>query len=195
MDFANSQTRINLMRSFAGESMARNRYTFAAAMAENNGYHAISEVFKFTARQEKEHAEVFYNFLKKEMGQSVEITGGYPVDNDTSILTLLKASVSNEYEENETVYPQFASIAKEEGFSEIAAAYTMIAEIEKVHGDRFAKFAQLLETDRLFKSDTEETWICLNCGRIHKGKAPAQICPVCKADIGFFVRTNTIVGA
>ncbi len=194
MNFADSQTRINLMRAFAGESMARNRYAFAASLSENSGYHVIAEAFRFTAHQEKEHAEVFYGFLKSRSEKNVDIAGGYPVDSQTDTAGLLRASQANEYEEYETIYPQFGQIAAAEGFSDIAAAFEMIAEIEKTHGDRFAKFAQLIETDRLFKSDTEETWICLNCGKIHKGKAPFQVCPVCKANIGYAVRVNTIIG-
>lgn len=194
MDFKTSQTRINLMRAFAGESMARNRYTFAKNKACELGYNAIADMFEFTACQEKEHAEVFYEFLKREMGENVEISASYPVDSDVDIISILKAATSNEYDENETIYPEFARIAKEEGFNDIAAAFNMIAKVEKTHGDRFAKYAQLIETDRLFKSDTEEQWVCLNCGHIHSGKSALQICPVCKAEIGYAVRVNTPIG-
>lgn len=195
MNFADSQTRINLMRAFAGESMARNRYTFAAALCEDAGYHVIAQTFRFTAHQEKEHAEVFYGFLKSQSEKNVDIAGGYPVDSNTDTVGILKTAWANEYEEYETIYPHFGQIAADEGFADVAAAFKMIAEIEKTHGDRFAKFAQLIETDRLFKSDDEEIWICLNCGKIHKGKAAPQICPVCKANIGFAVRANTVIGA
>ncbi len=195
MDFKSSQTRINLMRAFAGESMARNRYTFAKNKACELGYNAIADMFEFTACQEKEHAEIFYGFLKREMGENVEISAAYPVDSDVDIVAILKAAVGNEYAENESIYPEFAKVAKEEGFDDIAATFTMIAKIEKTHGDRFAKYAQLIETDRLNKSDKDEQWICLNCGHIHTGKTAPQICPVCKAEVGYAVRANSqIVG-
>ncbi len=188
MDFKNSETAKNLMRAFAGESQARNRYEFSADTARQEGLPVISSIFTFTAGQEKEHAEVFYNHLKELNGGTIVIDGGYPVDNYSHSLDLLKAARHNEYEEYEDVYRRFGEIAKEEGFSQVASSFFMIAEIEKVHGDRFQKFADLLERNRLFVSEMETGWMCLNCGHIYHGvQAPAK-CPVCQHEQGYFIR-------
>ncbi len=188
MDFKNSETVKNLMRAFAGESQARNRYEFSAARAMKEGLPVISSVFTFTAGQEKEHAEIFYNHLKELNGQTVLIDGGYPVDNYERSLDLLKAARHNEYEEYQDVYQKFGEVAKEEGFSKAAASFFMIAEIEKVHGDRFQEFADLLERNKLFISEVETGWMCLNCGYVYRGvQAPAR-CPVCEHEQGYFIR-------
>ncbi len=188
MDFKNSETVKNLMRAFAGESQARNRYEFSADRAMKEGLPVISSVFTFTAGQEKEHAEIFYNHLKELNGQTVLIDGGYPVDNYERSLDLLKAARHNEYEEYQDVYQKFGEVAKEEGFSKAAASFFMIAEIEKVHGDRFQEFADLLERNKLFISEVETGWMCLNCGYVYRGvQAPAR-CPVCEHEQGYFIR-------
>lgn len=188
MDFRNSETAKNLMRAFAGESQARNRYAFSAEQARKEGFPVISSVFTFTADQERAHAEVFYNHLKELNGETVFIDGGYPVDNYDHSLDLLKAARHNEYEEYEDVYRKFSEIAKEEGFDQVAASFFMIAEIEKVHGDRFQTFADLLERNRLFVSEVKTGWMCLNCGHIYYGvQAPAK-CPVCQHEQGYFIR-------
>jgi len=188
MDFKNSETVKNLMRAFAGESQARNRYEFSADQARKEGLPVISSIFTFTAGQEKEHAEIFYNHLKELNGQTVLIDGGYPVDNYERSLDLLKAARHNEYEEYQNVYQKFGEVAKEEGFSKVAASFFMIAEIEKVHGDRFQKFADFLERNRLFISEVETGWMCLNCGYVYRGvQAPAK-CPVCEHEQGYFIR-------
>lgn len=136
-DFRESETLKNLMRAFAGESQARNRYTFSASLAKKEGLPVVESVFKFTAGQEKEHAEIFYNYLKDMKGETIFIDGGYPVDIYDRSLDLLKAAHHNEYEEYQDVYKTFGEIAKDEGFNQIASTFHMIAEIEKVHGDRF----------------------------------------------------------
>lgn len=132
-----SETAKNLMRAFAGESQARNRYTFAAGLAKKEGLPVIQAVFQFTADQEKEHAEVFYKFLKELTGETIHIDGGYPVDMYEKTLDLLKAAKHNEYEEHDDVYKKFGDIALEEGFDRIGQVFHMIAEVEKTHGDRF----------------------------------------------------------
>ncbi len=190
MDFNQSKTKDNLMRAFAGESQARNRYTFAASQAKKVHQHVIEAVFRFTADQEKEHAEIFYHFLEELAGENIHIDGSYPVDIDKDLIKLLKMAHHNEYEEYDPVYKSFGDIAKEEGFMKIGATFHMIAAIEKTHGDRFLKFAELLEENKLYVSDVEEGWLCLNCGHVHWGKEAPKECPVCKHDQGYFIRVT-----
>ena len=184
----NSKTKENLMKAFAGESQARNRYTFAAEEARKEGLYAVSQIFLFTAEQERAHAERFYELLKEMAGETIEICGGYPVDKQDSTEELLYAAQHNEYEEHDDVYKNFGDKAKEEGFTQIANSFHMIADIEKFHGDRFGKFAQFLEDKNLFVSDVETGWICLKCGYIHWGKEAPKKCPVCSHDQGYFIR-------
>ena len=125
------------MKAFAGESQARNRYTFAAEQARKQGMYAVADVFLFTADQERAHAERYYDLLKDLTGETIEICGGYPVDKDEDIVKLLEAAKHNEFEEYEDVYQAFGDTAKEEGFLEIASAFYQIAEVEKMHGKRF----------------------------------------------------------
>lgn len=188
MDFKNSETKENLMRAFAGESQARNRYTFAAEQAKDQKLHVIEAVLKFTADQEQEHAEVFYNHLKELAGENVHMDGSYPVDIYETVLEVLKAAQHNEYEEYDSVYKEFAEKAAEEGFPRVAASFRNIASIEKIHGDRFGKLAEQLEQGKLFVSDVVCKWMCLNCGFVFEGKEVPQQCPVCQHDKGFFIR-------
>ncbi|RKJ21942.1 rubrerythrin family protein [bacterium D16-50] len=188
VEFSNSVTKDNLMRAFAGESQARNRYTFAASQAKKNGLQVISAVFAFTASQEKEHAEIFYKHLQKMAGSTILIDGGYPVDISDNIADLLDMAQHNEYEEHDSVYQSFGDAARKEGFDQIAASFFQIAAIEKVHGDRFGRYAKLIREGKLFVSDVEEEWMCLNCGFVFKGKKAPEICPVCHHDKGYFIR-------
>ena len=190
VEFESSVTKDNLMRAFAGESQARNRYTFAASQAEKNGMHVISAIFGFTASQEKEHAEIFYQHLQEMAGKNIFIDGGYPVDISEDIAELLSMAQHNEYEEHDDVYRNFGEKAKEEGFDRIASSFFQIANIEKIHGDRFGKYAELIKEGKLFVSDVEEEWMCLNCGFVYKGKSAPYVCPVCHHDRGFFIRFN-----
>ncbi|RGZ00948.1 rubrerythrin [Clostridium sp. AM58-1XD] len=187
-DFRSSETAKNLMRAFAGESQARNRYTFAASMAKKEKLPVIEAVFQFTAGQEKEHAEIFYNYLSEMAGETIHIDGGYPVDIYPQTLDLLKAARHNEYEEHDVVYSQFSEIARQEGFAQISNTFHMIAEIEKVHGDRFQLFADYIEQDKLFVSDVETGWMCLNCGYVFTGTRAPGVCPVCSHEQGYFIR-------
>ena len=188
MDWKNSETKDNLLRAFAGESQARNRYTFAAGAAKKNDLEVIQMIFEYTAGQEKEHGEIFYDYLKEAGCDNIVITAGYPVDCTDDVLTLLKLAADHENDEYGDIYPAFADKAQEEGFSAVAAAFRQIARIEKVHADRFKRFAQLMEQGKLFVSDVETEWMCLNCGHVQKGtKAPKQ-CPVCKHSQGYFIR-------
>ena len=187
-EFKNSETKINLMRAFAGESQARNRYTLAADEARKQNLYVVESVFRFTADQEKEHAGIFYQLLQEAAGETIRIDGDYPVDISPSITQLLRKAHDNEYEEYEDAYQAFANIASQEGFAKIATTFKMIANIEKTHGDRFAQFADLLEQNKLFIADAECQWMCLNCGHIYNGKEVPAKCPVCDHDRGYFIR-------
>ncbi|MEG1254905.1 rubrerythrin [Clostridium sp.] len=188
MNFKDSETKINLMRSFAGESQARNRYTFAASAAKKEGLYVIQNVFLYTANQELAHANQFYKKLKEEAGNNIEIgNGAYPIDLYDSTLKLLKVAHHNEYEEYDDVYNNFSKIAKEEGFNAISTLFTNIASIEKTHGDRFNWFAQQLEQETLFRHDSSTQWLCTNCGFIYEGKEVPKACPVCEHPQGYFI--------
>ena len=150
--FEKSETHRNLLRAFAGESQARNRYTFAAGLAKKQNLQVIEQVFLFTADQERAHAKVFYNYLQSLSGQNITIDGAYPIDLYPTTLEHLRAAQHNEYQEWEHDYAGFAKIAMEEGFAEIGKTFEMIAAVEKTHGDRFGRFADLVENDGLFRS-------------------------------------------
>ncbi|NLZ47018.1 MAG: rubrerythrin family protein [Clostridiales bacterium] len=191
VSFQNSETRKNLMRAFAGESQARNRYTFAACQAKKQQLHVVEALFTFTANQEKEHAEIFYNHLKQCAGENIDTeSAAYPVDIADDISTLLKMAHHNELEEFSPVYPNFAQIAKDEGFNEISTSFKNIAGIEKKHGERFKVFADLMDSGNLFKEDKEISWMCLNCGYIFDGVSAPMACPVCKKPQGYFIRLS-----
>lgn len=191
MEFRESKTRENLMRAFAGESQARNRYTFAAAAAKSAGLHWVERVFRLTADQEKEHAELFIAHLAQCEGENIHIDGSYPVENGAwTPDRLLRSAQHNEYEEANTIYPSFAAVAREEGFLAVASTFEMIAAIEKTHGDRFGLLARRAEESRLFTAQEEVPWLCLNCGHVHYGTQAPPICPVCKHAQGYFVRVE-----
>ncbi len=192
MDFKTSKTRENLMRAFAGESQARNRYAFAAAAADSSGLHVIARIFRFTAEQEREHAEIFFKLLAPCEGENIHIDAGFPVENAAwSTDRLLRSAQHNEYEEARNVYPAFAAAAKEEGFAAAAAAFERIARIEQVHGERFGQLAQRIEEGKIFSADGEgERWLCLKCGHVHIGTQVPPVCPVCKHAQGYFVRID-----
>ena len=188
ISFENSMTKENLMRAFAGESQARNRYTMAASQAKKEGLGVIEAVFTFTANQEREHAEIFYKHLSQVTETSIAIDGSYPVDISQDVAKLLRFAQHNEFEEHEDVYKAFEEKAREEGFQEIAASFRMIGAMEKTHGDRFGLFADLLEQKKLFVSDIKTSWMCLKCGHIYTGTEVPEKCPVCGHDRGYFVR-------
>lgn len=188
MNFNESKTKENLMRAFAGESQARNRYIFSAKQAKDSNLYIIEAVFEFTAKQEDAHAKVFYDNLQEFGGKNIEIDGNYPVDIYNTVLELLKAAAHNEMQEFENDYKNFAETAKEEGYTKIYNIFNNIAEIEKTHSNRFTEFANLLENNKLFVNDVEIEWMCLNCGFIYKGKNAPEKCPVCSHNKGYFVR-------
>ena len=189
MNLKNTQTLTNLMRAFAGESLARNRYDFAAEQAETDGLPVIAAVFRYTAGQEKEHAEIFADYLRRGGAETVEIQGGFPVDTAADTLALLASAAKNEAQEHSDVYPAFAAVARDEGFGEIARKLEQIAQVEKCHGGRFEAFRRLLAEHRLFVSDVDCAWICLNCGHEFTAKAAPQNCPVC-GEAGYFIRVS-----
>lgn len=177
-----TKTEHNLMAAFAGESQARNRYSYYASVAKKEGYEQIAELFTETADNEKEHAKRFFNFLG---GNPVEITAMYPsMFGDT--ITNLKASASGENEEWTELYPKFADIAEEEGFKEVAAAFRKIAEVEKRHEQRYLKLLQNIETQQIFKKEAKTEWKCRNCGYVHENNAAPELCPACVHPKSFF---------
>ena len=188
--FAHSQTRENLMRAFAGESQARNRYTIAAGIAHKSGLAVIQGLFLFTADQEKAHAKQFYRQLHDLGGQSIRVDGTYPVDLYADLLDYLRAAQHNEYEEWEHDYAGFARTAMEEGFPLVGKLFENIAGVEKIHGDRFGRYADLLERGELFASDVKVEWMCLNCGYVVEATAAPAHCPVCRHPQGYFVRVE-----
>ena len=191
VDFMDSETRVNLMRAFAGESQARNRYAFAASAARKEKLEVVARVFEFTADQEKAHAKVFYNLLLPSAGQNIAIEGNYPIDLSDKTLDLLKAAHHNEYQEFEHDYANFAKTAHQEGFDLIGGQFELIAEIEKSHGDRFGLYAGWLEQGKLFGDGQEQTvWMCLNCGNIVTSTVAPQTCPVCRHGQDFFIRLD-----
>ena len=188
--FDKSQTKDNLMRAFAGESQARSRYTFAASQAKKEGLAGVGQVFAFTASQELAHAKVFYKFLAELSGRTISVDGTYPVDLQADTLGQLRAAQHNEYQEFEHDYAHFAQVARQEGFDLIAARFEQIAQIEKVHGERFGALADLLEGKILFGDGTQTAWMCLNCGHIVTAGLAPNLCPVCSHGQGWFVRLD-----
>ncbi len=187
-NFKESQTKTNLMRAFAGESQARNRYTFAAEIAKKQGLYVIEAVFNYTANQELAHANVFMKHLSELNGETVEIDGGYPVEVTNSVIELLENAVHNETEEYEDVYKSFGETAKQEGLLQVASSFEQIGKIENEHAKRFKLFADLLKENKLFVSDVACNWVCLNCGNVLNGKMAPEICPVCSHEKGYFIR-------
>lgn len=187
MNLQNSTTQKNLMRALVGESLARNRYTFAAGQADRDGLPVIAAVFRYTADQEKEHAEIFSDFLRRGGVDSIPVEGAFPVDTAADTLSLLAAAAQNERKEHGEIYPAFAAAARNEGFSEIARKLELIAEIEKCHAGRFEAFHRLLSQHKLFVSDAACGWICMNCGHELNGTEAPQQCPVC-GEAGYFIR-------
>ena len=187
VNFSESRTKENLMRAFAGESQARNRYTIAAERAEEGGMLTIADVFRYTADQERAHAERFYSLLKDLSGETVHIDGSYPIDQQDTLPELLRAAEHNEHEEYADVYQAFGDTAKEEGFLEAASAFYQIAEIEHVHEKRFGALADMLGSNMCYHSEQVSRWMCTNCGYIHKGQAAPKVCPVCRHEQGYFL--------
>lgn len=176
MELKGSQTEKNLLTAFAGESQARNRYTYAASQAKKEGFVQISSIFEETANQEKEHAKRLFKFLQ---GGEAEISAAFPAGVIGSTLENLKAAAAGEHYEHTEMYPEFAKIALEEGFSAIGDVFMSIAVAEKQHEKRYNDLSANIEADRVFKRDTDVVWRCRNCGYLHKGKEAPECCPAC----------------
>jgi rubrerythrin len=178
-----TKTEKNLLAAFAGESQARNRYTYAAGVARKEGYLQIAELFHETADNEKEHAKRYFKFLE---GGPTEITATYPAGITGTTAENLAAAAAGEKEEWTEIYPAMAKVAKEEGFPEVAAAYTMIAKAEKEHEERYQKLLDNVNAGKVFKKDEATRWKCRNCGYVHEGaEAPAK-CPACLHPQSYF---------
>ncbi len=171
-----TETEKNLLKSFAGESQARNRYEFFSKVAKKEGYEQISRIFQETANQEKQHAKRFFSFLE---GGAVEITASYPAGITGNTMENLKAAAEGENEEWSELYPHFATIAKEEGFTEIATAYKMIAKVEAEHERIYLKLLQNISEDKVFVKDGKVWWKCMNCGYVYESVKALEKCPAC----------------
>ncbi|MCK5681645.1 rubrerythrin family protein [bacterium] len=171
-----SQTEKNILTAFAGESQARNRYTYFASKAKKEGFVQISEVFAETADQEKEHAKRLFKFLE---GGEVEISGAFPAGVVDSTLENLKGAAAGENHEHTEMYPEFAVTARAEGFDNIAEIFLAIAVAEKQHEKRFLDLAANIEAGKVFKRDHEVVWRCRNCGYLHSGKEAPEMCAAC----------------
>lgn len=172
----------NLMKAFAGEAQARNRYTYYAGVARKEGYKQIEAIFLETADHEKEHAKRFYKFilegLNGELPAMIEVNASYPVAQGTTLDNLL-AAADGENEEWSDLYPSFADVAEEEGFKEIATAFRMISRSEEEHERRYRKLAENVKQNKVFKKDEKIVWKCRNCGYIHEGDTAPEVCPAC----------------
>ncbi len=173
MELKGSRTEANLMTAFAGESQARNKYTYYASKAKKDGYVQIAQIFEETANNEKEHAKIWFKLLHD---------GGIP----TTVENLKDAAAGENYEWTE-MYAEFAKVAKEEGFDHIAALFEMVAKIEKDHEERYKKLLANIEGGLVFSRNGDMMWICSNCGHVHIGKAAPEICPVCAHPKAYFM--------
>jgi len=178
-----TRTEQNLLKSFAGESQARTRYTFFSSAAKKEGYEQIAAVFMETAEQEKEHAKRFFKFLE---GGMVEITASFPAGVIGTTEENLAAAAAGENEEWLDLYPAFADIAEEEGFNQIAIVWRMIAKVEAEHERRYLKFLENIKEGKVFEKDEEIEWQCRNCGYVHKGKKAPDKCPACAHPQAYF---------
>ena len=171
-----TQTEKNLLTAFAGESQARNRYTYFASQAKKEGYVQISDIFTETANQEKEHAKRFFKFLE---GGEVEIAVAFPAGVIGTTLENLKAAAAGEHYEHTEMYPGFAKVAREEEFNDIAAVFEAISVAEKQHEKRYDDLAANIEAGKVFKKDNTVAWRCRNCGYLHESEEAPDLCPAC----------------
>jgi rubrerythrin len=178
-----SKTEQNLLKSFAGESQAKMRYEFFAKQAKKEGLEQIAAIFEETAINEKAHAKRFFKFLE---GGAVEITATYPAGKIGTTLENLKESAEGENEEWTELYPEFAKVAEEEGFTEIAIAYKLIAKVEKAHEERYKKLYNNLQEGKVFEKNEKVIWKCRNCGFLHEGTKALEMCPACLHPQAYF---------
>jgi rubrerythrin len=186
MEFKGSETEKNLLKAFAGESQARNRYTYFSSVAKKEGYEQISALFTETADNEKEHAKIFFKHLGKSEGTPVEITASYPAGKIGTTKENLLAAAKGEKEEWTSLYPNFEKIARKEGFKDVAESFKEIAEVETQHEKRYRKLLKNIEDKKVFKKDKVVRWKCKNCGYIHEGPEAPDECPACKHPQSYF---------
>ncbi len=178
-----TRTEQNLLKAFAGESQARMRYDYFAKQARKEGLEQVAAIFEETAINERQHAKRFFNFLE---GGMVEITASYPAGTVSSTLDNLQAAAEGENEEWTDLYPEFARIAEEEGFKDVAKAFTLIAKVEKEHEKRYRTLYSNLEEGKVFKRGEKVIWKCRKCGFIHEGTVAPKKCPACMHDQAYF---------
>ncbi|MBS4536167.1 rubrerythrin family protein [Clostridium sp. D2Q-14] len=178
-----TKTEQNLLKAFAGESQARNRYTMFAKQAKKEGYEQISDFFLQTAENEYQHAKIFFGFLE---GGAVEITAVYPAGKVGTTAENLEAAAEGEHEEFVELYPEFARVAEEEGFKKVAFAFKTIADIEKDHEDRYRKLLKNVKEEEVFKKENQQMWYCRKCGHVHVGEKAPGVCPVCQHPQAYF---------
>lgn len=183
MEMKGSQTERCLMKAFAGESQARNRYTFFAGQARKEGYVQIADIFEETANQEKEHAKRFFQFLT---GGEVEITASFPAGVIGTTLENLLAAAAGENHEHTVLYPEFAKVARKEGFEEVAKVFEAVSVAEKQHEKRYRDLAENIKAGRVFQREKAVTWRCRNCGYLHQGTEAPKVCPACNHPRAFF---------
>jgi len=183
MSIKGTQTEKNLLKAFAGESQARNRYTFFSKVAKKEGYEQISALFAETAANELEHAELFFKYLE---GGAVEITAAFPAGLIGNTNQNLLAAADGEHEEWAELYKDWAEVAKSEGFNAIAATFTLVGTVEKHHEERYRKLLANLEAGVVFKKDSRIMWKCRNCGYIHEAAEAPQSCPACRHPQAYF---------
>ena len=178
-----TKTEKNLLISFAGESQARNRYTYFSGVAKKEGYEQIAAIFEETANQEKEHAKRFFKFLE---GGGLEITWAYPAGKIGTTEENLIAAAEGEHEEWSFMYPEFAKVAAEEGFTAISKVFEFISEVEKFHEDRYLALLNNVKAGLVFDRNAEVKWQCRNCGYVHTGKSAPESCPACAHPKAYF---------
>lgn len=178
-----TRTEKNLLTAFAGESQARNRYTFFASQAKKEGYVQIANIFEETANHEKEHAKRFFSYLE---GGEAEIQASFPAGKIGTTYENLKQAEAGEHYEQTTMYPSFAKIAREEGFEEIALLFEAVSVSERQHEKRYRELAENIKKDKVFRRDNEVIWKCTNCGYLHKGTQPPEKCPACAHPKAYF---------
>lgn len=178
-----TKTEKNILLAFAGESQARNRYTYFAKQATKDGFILASKIFEETATQESQHAKRFFRFLE---GGEVQITASFPAGVIGTTLENLKEAAAGEHHEHTEMYPSFAAEARKEGFNEIAAAFDSISKAEAFHERRYKKLYEYIKNDQLFKREKTTTWVCENCGCTHEGTSAPNKCPACQHPQGHF---------
>jgi rubrerythrin len=180
MELKGSETQKNLLKAFAGESQARNRYTYFASVAKETGFEQIAAIFQETADNEKEHAEIFFKHLEH-CGEMLEITAQYPAGKISTTEENLLASA-----EWESIYPEFKEVAEKEGFKEVAESFQEIAEVEEQHEKRYRKLLENVKNNSVFKKDQPVKWKCRNCGYVSEGMEAPDECPACKHEKKYY---------